>query len=412
MFRGWIQLGDREIANSSRVVTLAQPTDAPASDTEAFTGHTCQTCRNLTVRYDDSWPGLPGWLGDDPYTRENTPWFDGTDASREFLGVWIMSADGFDAIPIQRDITDAVCSGGVAGLHRDTYRTLTFSALIWACTNRGARYGLSWLNCQLRTARSNQVLRYLDAHPEDGEPDALERTLRKVVLSSPATVTEYAGRPVAEHQQSSMFRVDFELTALDPYAWTASTVHPVVWDTQLVEGIEWAHTPDCADSTCELPVLLSTTCPPQVIDTRPAPIPVCGGCLPVCEVETRTWQLDLSGSSCDLTAATITVTAGATDDVTVQLWWRPCGSASDCDITGRLQITGLPAGEAVIADSVDGRGYGVIAGQRGRQRGIIGTPSGAPWRSTLLEAGCWELVAQSAPGADFTVAVETTGRNA
>lgn len=411
MFRGWLQLGDREIANSSRVVTLAGARGTPTSDT-ALTGAACAPCRNLQVGYDDSWPGLRDYLGDPPYEDITTaPWYDGSDASREFYGVWVMSIDGGDAIPIAVDVTDALCSGGVAGRHRDTYSTLSISALIWACTNRGARYGLRWLNCQLRTARTPTVLRYLDAHPESGTADDLERARRQVIVSAPATITEVMGRPVADHQQASLFRVDWELTALDPYAWTTSTVRPVVWDSQAVEQIEWAHAPDCASGTCELPELLSTTCPPAIIDTRPAPIPVCGGCLPVCEIETRTWQLDLTGSGCDLTAVSTTVTAGA-EDVTAQFWWRPCGSVSDCDITGRLQITGLPAGEAVIADSVDGRGYAVIAGARGRQRGIIGTPTGAPWRGTLLEPGCWELVAQSAPGLDYTVAIETTGRNA
>lgn len=409
MFRGWLTLGDTEIANSSRVVALAGTPGTPDSDA-AFTD-ACAPCRNLVVRRDDSWPGLEDWLGDAPYDDITTaPWFDGSDASREFLGVWIMSAEGFDAIPIDREIADAVCGGGVAGLHRDGARPLAFSALLWACTHRGAVYGLRWLNCLLRTARRATTVRYLDAHPEDGTAAGLERALRRVVLTEPAVIREVAGRPTQDHQQASMFRVEFELTALNPYPWTATTTTVVDWDSTTTDPIEWAHAPNCAGATCELPVLLSTVCPPQTINTRPAPIPVCGGCLPVCEVENRVWEFDLSDvSSCDVVATSLTITAGA-DDVTVQFWWRPCGAVDDCDSTGQLQITGLPAGETVVADSVEGRGYGLLSDQRIPQRGIIGTPTGAPWRGTLLTPGCWELVAQSAPGLDYTVTIETTGR--
>ncbi|WP_052372760.1 hypothetical protein [Nocardia otitidiscaviarum] len=410
MFRGWIELGGNEIANSSRVVALAGPPGTPADDT-AFAA-ACASCRNLTIRYDDSWPGLNAYLADPPYSDITTaPWYNGSDASTEFLGVWLMSAAGFDAVPVSREISDAVCAGGVAGLHHDSYRTLNFSALLWACTHRGAQFGLRWLNCQLRAARQAQTLRYLDAHPESGSAAGLERSLRRVVLTDPAVVAEVAGRPTADHQQASLYRVDFELTALDPYVWTATTSTPVVWDSVVVDGIEWAHAPDCGGATCELPELWSTECAPQVIDTRPAPIPVCGGCLPVCEVETRTWQVTLDGSGdCDLVAVSLLVTAGETD-TTVQFHWRPCGSSDPCDITGHLQVTGLPAEQTVIADSVEGRGFGLNAGIRVRQRGIIGTPSGAPWRATLLEPGCWELVAVSAPDADYTVTVHTTGRS-
>ncbi|MGA6208077.1 sugar transferase [Nocardia testacea] len=414
IFRGWLELGGLELANSSRVVALAGPPGRPTSDGAAFAGTECAPCRNLTVGYDDSWPGLADYLADTGYADITTaPWYDPANpASGEFYGVWVMSADGFGAIPVARDIADAVCSGGVAGRHRDTYRTLNFSALVWACTHRGASFGLRWLNCQLRAARTPQILRYLVAHPEDGTADGLERAMRRVVLTSGAVEREVAGQPTKDHQQASLLRVEFELAALDPYEWTASTNHTVVWDTNEVAQIEWAHAPDCSDATCELPELWSTVCPPQQIDLRPAPTPVCGGCLPVCEIETRTWTLDLSDvGDCERVAVSVSVTAGDVD-ATVQFWWRPCGESSVCDITGNLQVTGLPSGSTVIADSLSGRGAAVIGGQRVRQRGIIGTPSGAPWRATLLEPGCWELVAQSAPGADYIVSVTTTERTA
>lgn len=99
--------------------------------------------------------------------------------------------------------------------------------------------------------------------------------------------------------------------------------------------------------------------------------------------------------------------------MSANFWIRPCGNTALCDRTGFLSIAGLPAGGTVVADSVARRPYGVVDGRQVRQVGIVGTPTGAPWTPTILEAGgCWELVAQHEPGLDFTVQASIRGRQA
>ncbi|WP_280393317.1 hypothetical protein [Nocardia wallacei] len=39
----------------------------------------------------------------------------------------------------------------------------------------------------------------------------------------------------------------------------------------------------------------------------------------VCEIETRTWEFEVGDSACDLTAATIRITAGAEADTTTSV---------------------------------------------------------------------------------------------
>src|SRR5690606_28197505 len=133
----------------------------------------------ITVPYDDSWTGLEAALGDGPYVLTNAPWYDASKPeSVEFAGVWVMDVTGFDTVPTQRDVGEAICAGGVPGPARDASRKLTFSALVVACTNAGARYGLNWLSCVLRQAnvRGGVDLIFYKAHPEDTTAAATDRS--------------------------------------------------------------------------------------------------------------------------------------------------------------------------------------------------------------------------------------------
>lgn len=403
-FTGWLELNDLELANSSRVVTrlaLAPPTD----DTIFANPRSCG-CRGLEVGFDDSWPGLRGFLGQPPYTPTSSPWYDGSADSIAFHGIWLMSADGLDTIGVSTSVDESICNGGVAGPSRDTSAKLSFSALLIACTARGAQFGLSWLECVLREAKQPVALRYLFAHPESGTAAGLARERLRVVLTSSAVIAERIALPTEAHTDSAAYRVEWELTALDPYSWRDPVAFPVTWDSTATESIEWVHAP-CPDETCTLPPLISVTCPPQDLDLSPAPIPTCGGCLPVCDLQERVWELNLP-AGCVSYAVSLSVTAGT--ETTAQFFWRPCGG-DDCTILGRTQIAGLPAGRTVIADSVDNRTYGLNGVTRVPERGIIGTPAGAPWDAVILGPGCWELVAQARPGASYTVVVTTRGRN-
>lgn len=389
----------------------------PSSDDEVSEAMSC-AC-DIRMVYDDSWTELATTVGDDPYIITNAPWYNAArPESAEFAGIWMLEVKGFDAVPVQREVGDSICVGGVASRARDAARPLTFSALIVACTNAGAEYGKEWLTCVLRqaNARGGVDLEYYKAHPEDTDatPESLRRALYGVVMTTSPSVTENAGRSRGvPHRQASIYRVEWEMIATNPYPYGSSSVTAVNWDVIADEDIEWAHAPDCDDTlSCELPTIYNAECTPETIAITAATIPTCGGCLPICAIERRTWEMPTVIGVCDDTVITVRVTNNSADPLTVIMYWQPCGSVDACDRVAPLQVSGLGTDQTVVADSVTGRPYVAVDNIPHRQVGIVGTPTGRPWRPTVLESlTCWELVAEAAPGSDYDVVIETRERD-
>lgn len=370
------------------------------------------------IDYDDSWPGMRAYLADPPYVLTDAPWYDpGIPQSRELMGFWVTSTEGFGPPVVQRQIVDAIGPGGVTSAHRDQYRSLTVEFTIVATTNAGAEYGISWLDCQLAAAKEwdGTTLEFLAAHPQGSavNPAWLRRIYNRVVLTREIRVSSRK-QPVEPNSQARIMVADFELGVLDPYTYGPASTELIAWETIEAEPIEWAHPPDCEspDACTSMPILASVTCVPSIIDVRPVTPPVCTGCIPVCEVETRVAPLPAAaGVLCRDQAVSVTITAGA-GPVSANFWLRPCGNDALCDRTGFLTVAGLPAGGTVVADSVVGRAYAIVDGARVDQRSIVATPAGAPWSPVVVDHGqCWELVAQHEPGLDYTVSVSVRGRS-
>lgn len=420
-FRGYFALAGEELSNSSRTLAHLEP-PVPTRDDQIGDPSplSCLDCRTFKIGYDDTWPGLQAALGDDPYVLTDAPWYTpARPESAEFAGIWVMEVTGLDAVPVQRSVAEAVGDGGAADRFRANTRKITFSVLVVACTNAGARFGLQWLNCLLKKGhtRLGVPLELYTAHPEDTAAPAasLRRTLFNVITSKSAAVTELSGRGGgAAHRQASVLRVEFEMVALSPYLYGPATEYPVTWDSIADESITWAHAPDCtSEESCGLPTIFNAECAPPDIPIDLGTAPSCGGCLPVCTLEQRTWQMPTSVGYCDDTTVSVHVENTGAVPLTVNFFWRPCGSTDPCEEAHRLQVSGLPAGMTAVADAVSGRAHVLSGGQVHRQVGIVSTPSGAPWRSMVIDtAFCWELVAESVPDADYVVTVITRDRDA
>lgn len=416
MFRGYAALNGQEMFNTSRLISHITPT-VPAEDGE--TASMMQCACEIRIPYNDTWPGLEAALGDGPYVITDAPWYNAArPESAEFAGVWLMAVEGMDAVPVQRDIAESICAGGIAGRARSTSRTLNFSALIVACTNAGMEYGKDWLSCVLRNSdvRSGVDMTYWKAHPEDSaaDPDTLKRAMYGVVLTRSLTTTDLLGKGKGHpYRQASICRVEWEMVATQPYAYGDPAVIPITWDSTTTESITWAHAPDCEDSgSCELPTIYNAECIPPDIKIEAAVVPTCGGCLPICSIERRIWELPSVLSACDQQVLNVRVTNDGANPLNVNFYWRPCGSTDMCDRTNPLQIAGLAQDQTAVADSVTGRPYVEVDGVSHRQVGIVATPTGAPWRPIVLDSVmCWELVAEAAPGADFTVIIEMRDRD-
>lgn len=373
------------------------------------------------VRYNDGWTGQREWLKDTIYRPELAPWYSVRQpASAEFAGVWITDVQGLDATPINRQITDLAGDGGVAGPHRDTPRKITFEALLIASTNAGLQYGLNWLTCQLRDTadRTDSVLRYFNAHPDHthASPSSLLRELHGVVLTQEPQRRESKGGGKKPNQQATMYRVGWELTATSPYAYMPSIDMQIEWDTIEYKPINWVHGADCdaPDNCVDMPVLFSATCVPETIEVVTSPPPVCGGCMPVCGVEQFVGLVPTLRDpiSCRDTAVSIEIINTGLDPLTLQCYWRVCGTDIRCDDNRwPFQISGLPGKASITLDSISDQYWATMGGKNYRPRGIVGTPSGAPWRPVVLDrSGCWEFVAVAAVGSSFDVKLRLTDR--
>lgn len=372
----------------------------------------CRGC-DAYVRKEDGWDGLREFLGDTAYRPEIAPWYSTrVPESGEFIGVWIMSVEGLDATPIDVTISDSVGHGATAGKSRAGSRKLSFEALVLACTPAGMEYGKEWLGCQLKLADTptGVVMRYFSANPRDSVADAagLLREAHNVVYSGTLTTKDEAV-PTAH-------RVNFELTVTSPFIYYPRVDVAVEWSEMVYEPINWVHHQDClAPEHCtDMPVLFSADCVPEVIEVVTSPPPVCGGCMPVCAIEryvfrppTREFPL-----RCHETAVNMTITNTGPDNLTVQGYWRVCGTDERCDDNRfQVQIAGLPPTATIVLDSITGKYHALVDGVPHQAVGIVSTPTGAPWRPTIIDRSiCWEFVLIAPPGTEFDATMTLADR--
>lgn len=381
---------------------------------------TCVQCRTQ-VAYDDSWEGQREWLGDVEYRPELAPWYVAEiPESGEFGGVWVMRLDGLDSTPVERTITQATGAGAVAGPSRDTSRTVTFEALLVACSNAGVEYGKQWLTGLLRkTSRTNDTrLRYLTASParSEADPDSLLREAHNVVLTRAPEVSGRFTTGSGPHNHGDMYTVTWEMVVLSPYAYMPQVDVNVEWDQITRQPINWIHAADCSKpETClDMPVMFSAECQPEQIERVVTAPPVCGGCLPVSAIDKYSFRMPtmeyaFRGRE---TAVTLKITNTGASPLTLQAFWRVCGSDVRCeDNRFPLQVAGLPAGAELHLDGITGRFKCWYDEMWRKPMGIVGTPNGAPWRPALLDRQtCWDFIVQCASTAEFEVRMSMADR--
>jgi len=379
---------------------------------------------STSIVYDDTWDGLQEFLGDAPYRPEIAPWYSTEmPESAEFGGVWVLDVQGLDVTPSSRQVTETVGPGGVAGPSRNGPRKITFDVLLVGCSSAGVDYGLEWLKCQLGVTEGNTTtrLRYLKSHPghSDVDPTTLVREMNGVVLTGGPEIKSGMSTGGEKGKQANMLRVSFELTALSPFAWMPPDSFPVDWDTVVRQPINFVHAADCREpETCEdMPVLFSATCVPEEIPVINTPPPVCGGCLPVGGIDKYSFQVPtmVRPFRCRHTAVSMVVTNASDEPLTLQAFWRVCGTDVRCeDGQWPLQISGLPARTTLYLDGITRRYWAVDEEGRLREpRSIVDTPRGGPWRPPLIDRKtCWDFIVQAPPTADFSVSMTLTDRDA
>lgn len=401
MHRGWLQLGQTEIANTARTVAYMNA-----------------GVRNLSAEVvtDDSWRDLWRWLGRDepyrtPWDDDDCPWHDPLiPASAEFAGVWILSVDGADSTPHDVDVIDSAHVGAAFGTTRTPARHLKMEALVVGGTPAGLSYGLSWLGSVLRGDQcapgdDARTLLWLETAPPTDDQmttdnviavgNAEARMYSQVRLTSPLDVDERLGRWVPQGHGATMARVNFTLTAGVPWAWGLPT--PLVSDLKPYMGEPRTVTFESIgeDGTCPSacapasPVLVDPTAPALATLPRPINPAAAAGCSPI-QSRRLTWLLEAGRTAQWMeTVPTVTVRTGARDERNVRVQWVEGQPTTDsgiaCATVGEAMIGYIPALSTLTLDAVTGLATVVTDdGRRLDATPMVTGRMGGPWRPAVL----------------------------
>ena len=210
-YDGWLKFGGVEIVNLSRTAQLAELRGISAVWLDSSSVDWIQTTLS-GVGYDDV---------------TEAPWFDPAAAdSTEFAGVVPLSFPGLSDSTRASDTSEYLTDGGSVGRPRSGTLTIVASVAIAASTERGALYGLRWLNKVLSSGGS----------PSGASGACAGSRLDYFVVDS-------AGSPVAHRNDvamtrgvsvtkkhvgdcSAIYMATFTLTAGDPFEYSAPV--PVV----------------------------------------------------------------------------------------------------------------------------------------------------------------------------------------
>lgn len=319
----YLTLGGTEIANSARLETYLDTVGSPLASASVC------GCPTLTGPL----------VGDRPYTtpaEDNAPWFDpDTPESAQFAGLMVLSVDGLDDHPEERQVTGAVTGGAALGAARVRPRTITITGVLLGSTCCGVAYGLRWLGRALsgctgrrcgrrcgggRCGGANLTLYNCCPTAEQAEdPEGFRawhrRTVRRVALTDGPRVIDRAGGGCGGNGGGEcqldvdMPTVELVLTAATPWQWTDPI--PILEDIPV-------------------PTDDGTECITWCIHTdNPGPEPVC---------------LELSEDDCPEGA----VQAEETDGECSGLGWPVHEDGGPCE--GTCRLAACPADEAPCED--------------------------------------------------------------
>ena len=165
------------------------------------------------------------------------PWYDeGFPASEEFAGILPLTLSGLDDSSRTSTPIEYITDGGSPGHARNATLPLVANVAIVASTERGAEFGLRWMNRLLRSRGegatcSGTTLEYF-RYADSNSPVAHRRNVR---LTRGTSVTRKRRGPC-----SSIWLVTFTLVAADPYEYGAErTIVRMASFPNLAEGVEW-----------------------------------------------------------------------------------------------------------------------------------------------------------------------------
>lgn len=410
--RTWLKLGGTEIANSRRAATYFE---------------TAECASSLSVVRDDSWLDLHRYLQEEaPYSTpaaDGAPWYDeGSPASAEFLGVWVLGLDGLDSAPMSRTVIASAGAGGGFAAPRWGVREINVEAVLAGSSPAGLEYGIEWLNSalvqdQCEEIGEERVLRFLAAAPyipweaTDEEVRAAgyeqERWVGDVVVTSPVSVVSRFGRWDPDPRQTIAARVQFTLSAGNPFVWKAR--RSLVTPTPLSSGAPMTVTFERVDEegnwsgTCPDPAepLFDPALPAPVHLPRPMTPTSAVGTMPFASLRSMITVPASAVRPWETMVPTVVIQAGAKDERSVRIQWVRGTDVSDisCASIGEAVIGYIPAGALLTLDGVTGRATVIRAGSSVEQdaTSVVTGRNGAPWRPPVMRCGEEHTLVVDAP---------------
>lgn len=398
-YRGWLQFGTVELANSARAATYLDQ---------------CNKTSTVEVQTNDSWPDTNVYLQQAPYTNpadDGAPWWQaGVPASAEFYGIWPMQIDGLDSTSIKREVNESAGVGAVFGVPHPESRKIKVEALLLAGTPEGAEYGLQWLNAALRgdlcaEPDKPRMLRYLDVTPPlrwDDTDDQVrakgyehERWLYNVALTSAVEIKERFGRYIPEKRQSTCFKIEFELTAGNPYIWRApvSLLSPVTLANGTSQTVTFEKTVNGVCPTSCPPgdaPLYDPNLPAPTALPRPITPAAAVGCAPIQSKRTIITLPSSKFRPWEVQVPTVVIQTGNQAERYVRVQWSRGVDTSDlgCKSIGEVLIGYIPANATFTLDGVTGEARCTNAnGVEVDATSVVSGRLGGPWRPPVMRCG-------------------------
>lgn len=266
MDTNWLSIGGTEVVNTARARAYAAgvPTDAGCAGGSASIG--C-ACPGLGPAVEGE--GFGGYV--DPVV-DGAPWLDpAVEASKDFLGVVGLTAEGLGNGTLTREPVALARGGATIGTPRFTHREVVYEVVLVAATPAGAAYGMAWLASVLRGSppdcwgSQGCVFAWCPTSAADG--DAAQRMVYDVgLLEGPETTGQF-------HSGLWFRNVEFTLAIGNPHLYgrpyitfgPGEGVRDVVSVPPGGPVAECPDAPPCAnDEQCPPPPL--PPLPPQPVD--------------------------------------------------------------------------------------------------------------------------------------------------
>ena len=384
-YDGWFEYDGFELVNLSRTAQLSE---------------------SLGITSVWTTPDSVGWVQDalagTGYDDiENAPWYvDDLPASAEFAGVLPLSVEGLKNSSLESTPIEYVTDGGHSGKPRNATLPLVWSVALVASTDRGAEYGLRWLNHRLRntgphTFCSGATLRYFRS--EGAGSEVVHR--RDVRLTRGSSVT----RKAADDCQSIWF-VTFTMTAADPYEYGAERFVLTGMGASTWAGPSW--TPTAPVSSAGKQSMVNTSCPvwdyspiydplyPALVPS-PAPpqVPPNGWTLTEGSTFQRFWgrTSPIPTSTLPFVPMVRLTSTAPVRTVRVSIYPQDAATTAQCDALWSCVVTYLPAGTTFYLDGEQKASYvwdGLAPVVR-RTDSLVYAPDASPirWASLVGEQG-------------------------